>query len=240
MSVFAHSATQAVYQSILHLSRVENLLTATRSLFQKQYAADLHRLRPVDVDCSEFDQVFDSLVRKLDTGSARRQSEADSDAAPTELTPPSSSASASEEVLEDGNDLPSIPQLPHFRKPTTSARPKQDTVIDDTTSADVTPVPTPDTSRPGTPLHAPSHLLTAKTGPGKASRRARKANAANFSNSAPVSSGDESPARRPKSGKSSVKQKRRWDADGFAADGDEDTQLRERHSVADFEGKRLG
>ena len=36
-----------------------------------------------------------------------------------------------------------------------------------------------------------------------------------------MSSGDEGPARKAKGGKNSAKQKRRWDADGFAADGDD-------------------
>lgn len=188
----------------------------------KQYATELKKPHLTKVDCRDFDQTFDALVRRLDTGSTRRQSEPDSDVGPVQLTPPSSTASAGEDAADE--DAP--PPVPiAFKKPAIPQRSKQDSaIIDDTTSADVTPVPTPDTSRPSTPAQG-SHLLTAKAGPGKASRRARKANAAAFTTSAPVSSGDEGPARKGKSGKGSVKQKRRWDADGFAAEGEDDVVL---------------
>ena len=205
---------------------VEDLLTAVRALFTKQYAADLKKKRVSKIENREFDQTFDALVRKLDTGSTRRQSEPDSDTGPVQLTPPSSTASAGEEAVEDDDAPPPVPGAPQFKKPAVPQRSKQDSaIIDDTTSADITPVPTPDTSRPATPLHGPSHLLTAKGGPGKASRRARKANASAFATSAPVSSGDEAPSQKGKGGKPGIKQKRRWDADGMAREGDDDAVL---------------
>jgi signal recognition particle receptor subunit alpha len=215
-----------VYQSLLHLSWVDSLLTVVRELFTKQYAPELKKATLTRLDCRDFDSTFDATVRKLDTGSTRRQSEPDSDAGPVELTPPSSTASAGEEAAEDENVPPPVPGAPQFKKPMIPQRSKQESaVIDDTTSADVTPVPTPDTSRPSTPSQAASHLLTGKAGPGKASRRSRKANAAAFSTSAPVSSGDEGPTRKAKGGKAGTKQKRRWDADGAAMDGDDDAVL---------------
>lgn len=204
---------QAVYQSLLHLSWVDNLLDVVRALFARQYVAELKTPHaPSPTAFRAFEPTFDALVQKLDTGSsARRPSEPDSEG-PAELTPSSSSAG------EEAVDEPPPPPVPGFLKP---ALPRAPVVQDYSTSTDATPVPTPDTSRPSTPS---SHLLTAKGGPGKASRRARKANAA--VTSAPASSGDESPAGRPRStAKGSVKQKRRWDNDGFAADGDEDTVL---------------
>ena len=83
------------------------------------------------------------------------------------------------------------------------------------TSTDATPVPTPDTSRPTTPVV--NHLLSAKVGPGgRGSRRARKA-----VTSANASSGDETSGRRPKAVKTASKKMRRWDADGLADDDDE-------------------
>ena len=206
----------------MHLSWVDNLLTAVRALFTKQYATELKKPYLTKLDCADFDQTFDALVRKLDTGSTRRQSEPDSDAGPVELTPPSSTASAGEEALTE-DEPPPLPRDAQFKKPAIPQR-REQAILDDTTSTDVTPVPTPDTSRPSTPSHQPSQILTGKAGPGKASRRARKANAA-FNTSAPLSSGDEAPSRKAKGGKGSVKQKRRWDADGFAADGDDDTVL---------------
>ena len=198
------------------MSWVDNLLSAAKALFVKQYATELKQKHLTKLDCRDFDQTFDALVRKLDTGSTRRQSEASSEG-PVELTPPSSTASANgEEAL----DAP--PPVPGLKKPITLQKWKE-SAIDDTTSTDATPVPTPEVSRPGTPAGA-SHLLTGKAGPGKASRRARKAQG--LATSAPVSSGDEASGKRSiRGGKSTVKSKRRWDADGFAVDGDDDTVL---------------
>lgn len=204
-----------MYQSLLHLSWVDNLLSAAKALFTKQFATELKKQHLTKLDCRDFDQTFDALVRKLDTGSIRRQSEASSEGL-VELTPPSSTASANgEEVL----DAP--PPVPGLKKPTASQK-WRESAIDDTTSTDATPVPTPDASRPSTPAGA-SHLLTGKAGPGKASRRARKAQG--LATSAPASSGDETSGKRSVKAKSTVKSKRRWDADGFAVDGDDDTVL---------------
>lgn len=86
-------------------------------------------------------------------------------------------------------------------------------------SAESSPVPTPNVSRPSTP--SASHLLVAKPGPGgKMSRRARKMQ---NSNSAPPSSGDEATGRKGKPAKS-TKRGRKWDADGLADESD-DVQL---------------
>ena len=216
---------QAVYQSLLHLSWVDNLLAAVKALFTKEYGAELKKSHTAKLNTDRFDATFDALVRRLDTGSTRRQSEADSEG-PTEFTPPSSSASAAgEDALEDAPPPP--PTGLHVKSPGASRR---EQIADDMTSADITPVPTPDTSRPSTPSQASSHLLTGKAGPGgKGSRRARKAQQA-FS-SAPVSSGDEGPARSTKKS-GTAKAKRRWDADGFAAEGDDDAVL--DYSAADI------
>jgi len=211
------------------LSWVDNLLSAAKALFTKQYATELKKQHLTKLDCRDFDQTFDALVRKLDTGSTRRQSEASSDG-PVELTPPSSTASANG---EDAPDAP--PPVPGYKKPITLQKWK-DTAIDDTTSTDATPVPTPDVSRPSTPAGA-SHLLTGKAGPGKASRRARKAQG--LATSAPASSGDEASGKRSIKGKSNVKSKRRWDADGFAVDGDDDTVLDYSAQAGDGEDREL-
>jgi signal recognition particle receptor subunit alpha len=62
-----------------------------------------------------------------------------------------------------------------------------------------------------------------KSGPGgRVSRRARKGNSA--ANSAPPSSGDESPARQARKGAKGPKKMRKWDADGNA-DEDDGTTL---------------
>lgn len=77
-------------------------------------------------------------------------------------------------------------------------------------STDVSPIPTPDTSRPSTPA---AHILAGKSKPKGGSRRARKAVAA----PANVSSGDENKVK-PK--KATGKKMRRWDADGLADEED--------------------
>lgn len=82
------------------------------------------------------------------------------------------------------------------------------------TSTDVTPIPTPDHSRPSTP--SANHLLTAKIGgKGGASRRARKAGT-----SATASSGDEELRKKSKQAKGKAKTLRKWDADGMADEDD--------------------
>lgn len=206
----------AVYQSLLHLSWVENLLAAVRALFVKQYGAALSQATPARVDTRDFDQTFDALVRKLDTGSTRQTtttaaSEHDSESQ-IELTPPSSSAS----VASDDAPPPPPPPASQFLKPH-----RRDGLGDDSTGADTTPIATPETSRPTTPArNAASHLLTGKPAPGKMSRRGRKAGHAAL-NSAPASSGDEAP-KRSAGKKDNSKQKRRWDADGQAVEGEDE------------------
>ncbi|KAK5006821.1 hypothetical protein LTR28_006045 [Elasticomyces elasticus] len=195
-----------------------------RTLFVKRYGKELKSSKLNIVDCRDFDETFDALVHRLDkTAGEPRQYEPDTSA--IELTPSSSSAGT-----EDGMDEPPPLPLPSFKKrsyttnsivlhgvdnSTAATRPP----YSDTNSIDATPIPTPDNSRPTTP--AASRLLTAKGGPGgRGSRRSRKVGV-----SAPVSSGDESPARRPNSKAGAGKAKRRWDVDGFAAGDNDDTVL---------------
>jgi len=201
---------------LLHLSWIESLLTAVKGLFTKAYGQELKTPHTLKVNTAQWDPTFDALVNRLDTGSTRRQSDTIDSEGPTELTPPSSSAG------DDADEPPPVP-APLFRKPAIPT--KRDDVVGDSTSTDATPIPTPDTSRPATPGHAASHLLTAKGGPGKASRRSRKAQT--FNASAPVSSGDESSAGRNLKGgaKTAAKGKRRWDVDGMAIEGDDDGVL---------------
>ena len=83
-------------------------------------------------------------------------------------------------------------------------------------SAASTPIQSPGTSRPTTPI--PGHLVTGKAGPGgRGSRRARKA--ANITSGvSPLASGDESKA--PKDTKGKTKKGRKWTADGLAEEDD--------------------
>jgi len=215
----------AVYQSILHLSWVDNLLDVTRSLFVKQYAKDLKRSTTTNLDCSQFGYTFDALVNKLDKTSTDPLTRSEQDSTSGhELTPPSSSAGTEDDPLDD----PPPPPVPSLKKPAFKH-------LHDSNpgSADVTPIPTPDASRPSSP--AVNHLLAAKSGPGgKGSRRARKlANAT----SAPTSSGEESPARKSNAKKPTAKAKRRWDNDGMP-DSDDDVVLDYSTHTADASDSR--
>ena len=172
------------------------------------------------VDC-DFDNYFDQQVRELE-GSADKNDQKAPEVFLGDLTPPSSS--------DNGNDEP--PPLPGLLSGrTTVSNPPIDARLSESlypgpprglhsngTSTDVTPIPTPVSSRPNTPVAG--HLLAAKPrGKIGASRRARK-----VANSAAVSSGDEDLRRKSKIGKGNVKSQRKWDADGMA-DEDDGTTL---------------
>jgi signal recognition particle receptor subunit alpha len=200
----------AVYQSILNLSWVDNLLDVVRGLFVKQFGSHLKLKNTTKLDCSNFTPTFDALVQKLDKTQSQAPRSDDHDLetdSPADLTPPSSSA---------GDEDHPPPPAPTLLKPVPRA-------ITDTisASADPTPIPTPDTSRPGSP--AVSQLLEGKSPRG--SRRSRKAALA--ASSAPASSGDEkSPSRKTIATKRpTAKSKRTWDAHGFGAEEDSDTVL---------------
>lgn len=207
----------AVYQSILHLTWVDDLLHVTKSLFLNQYAKSTNHATAAD-----FSTTFDALVARLDKSSSKsinsRPHLDSTSATELELTPPSSA---------DGDHEPPPPPVPVLRK----TAPKS--LYPDTPSTDATPIPTPDASRPSSP--AINHLLVAKPGTApKGSRRSRKL--ANQT-SAPVSSGDESPSRRSATSTSkrpTAKSKRTWDEHGFGQDDGDDANLDySTHSIED-------
>jgi signal recognition particle receptor subunit alpha len=134
-----------------------------RALFVGLYGEQLKTERSSVVNCDKFGSYFDRQMHDLEGAS-------DSGAPSIKIsTPPSSTDNESADEL--------APAQPILQKP-------QRALYD--TSADSTPVPTPDTSRPTTP--ARSHLLTGKTRPGggKLSRRDKKK--ASAMSSGPVSS----------------------------------------------------
>lgn len=175
---------QAVYQSLVHLTWIDKLLDNVRALFVGLYGEQLTKEHSSVVDCQKFGPYFDRQIQELEGASHGASSTPN-----VKLTPPSSSNDSA------GEEPPSLPVLEKAQKP----------LYD--TSADSTPVPTPDTSRPTTP--AQSHLVTGKTRPGgKLSRKDRKKSALN--NSAPVSSGDEASTKRKLGGKAAGKKGRTW------------------------------
>ncbi|KAH7090174.1 signal recognition particle, alpha subunit, N-terminal-domain-containing protein [Paraphoma chrysanthemicola] len=185
----------AVYQSLVHLTWIDKLLDNVRALFVGLYGEQLKTERSSVVNCDKFGTYFDRQIHDLEGAS-------DSGAPSIKVsTPPSSTDNESADEA--------APRPPALQKP-------QRALYD--TSADSTPVPTPDTSRPTTPAH--SHLLTGKSRPGgKLSRRDKKKVSA-FS-SPPVSSGDEASSKR--KGKSATKRNRVWGE--FGADEEDDSVL---------------
>ncbi|MCJ1463370.1 hypothetical protein MMC07_001977 [Pseudocyphellaria aurata] len=188
----------AVYQSLLHLSWIDKLLDNIRVIFTDLYEDQLRKPHTSLVEC-DFDAYFDQQVTELEQSVDKNASIAPQ-LSLDDVTPPSGS--------ENGSfDMP--PPIPGLL--TSQTKPS----YDNGTSTDVTPIPTPETSRPSTPLA--SHLISGKRG-GKTgpSRRAKKA-----TTSGPASSGDEQMRKNGKSGKQLAKKAlRRWDADGLADEAD--------------------
>lgn len=217
-----------MYQSLVHLTWIDKLLDNVRALFTELYKDQLKKRSTAVLKCP-FDDYFDRQVQELEPHQDSLRPLESSTSTVAEFTPPSSSGT-------DHAEAP--PPMPGLRKRESRsitlrwfctwaniisyylsiATPKP-MYSDNNTSTDATPIQTPDTSRPNSPA-VNNHLLTAKGGPGRQSRRAKKK--ANAMASAPASSGDESPARRPAKG--SAKKGRKWDEFG-AADEEDDTVL---------------
>jgi len=200
---------RAVYQSLVHLTWVDKLLDNIRALFVGLYGEELRAEHTSVVNCDKFGAYFDRQLHDLEGAS-------DSGAPSIRLTTPDSSTD-NESAEERAPLSPALPKPP---------KPLYDT------SADSTPVPTPDTSRPTTPAH--SGLLTGKSRPlgGKMSRRDKKK--ASTLTSAPVSSGDEASSKR--RAKGSAKKGRVWGE--FGAEEEDDSVL--DYSQSDISGGASG
>ncbi|KAI7553154.1 P-loop containing nucleoside triphosphate hydrolase protein [Hortaea werneckii] len=219
----------AVYNALINLSWVDDLLAAVKTLFLKQYGSELKKPDRVHLNTHQFDQIFDAVIKRLDTGStARRQSDSEG---PAELTPPSSSAG---EDHDTEREEPPPPPPGVLKKATPVVR-KDDLV---NSSTDATPVVTPDASRPSTPS---GHLLQAKSGPGgKTSRRARKAQHLQATpGGTPGTSGDEAGSRSTR-GKGTAKAKRRWDESGVAVEDTGDDSTLDYSATADADTSTAG
>jgi signal recognition particle receptor subunit alpha len=195
-----------VYQSLVHLTWIDKLLDNVRALFVGLYGEQLKTEHSSVVNCDKFGSYFDRQMHELDGAS-------DSGAPSIKLTTPESSTD------NDSADE-NVPKPTALQKP---QRPLYDT------SADSTPVPTPDTSRPSTP--GQNQVLTGKARPlgGKISRRDKK-KASAFS-SGPVSSGDEASTK--KRGKGEAKKGRVWGE--FGAEEKDDSVL--DYSTTDIRGE---
>lgn len=191
----------AVYQSLLHLSWVDQFLEEVKTVFVSRYREQIEARATVAK--FDFDKYYDELLRRQNQatgGEATRN-------------PPRADIEvkrANQEETDNGGPPP--PQAPRV------SRGQSQNASLTGNSLDTTPVPTPETSRPTTPLPGVApHLLSENRPASRGSRRARKA--ANVANSASyASSGDES--KRPKTPKGNAKKGRVWDADGMAAEDD--------------------
>ncbi|KAI0007031.1 SRP54-domain-containing protein [Xylariaceae sp. FL0662B] len=189
----------AVYRSLLHLSWVDKLVENLKIIFVDLYGDQLKKPNTTIVSCYKFDEYFDQQCRELESIGTNKE------------LPALDASFALEEDGISGNlgDEPPLPGLKH--------RAIQNGLHELPSTAESTPVATPNTSRPSTPNS--NHLVVAKGGPmAKMSRRTRKMQR---NGSAAISSGDEGPVRR---AKKAPKKGRKWDADGFA-DEENDVQL---------------
>ena len=203
--------SQAVYQSLLHLTWVDRLLENIRTLFVNVYKDVLKQPNAL-VPSYPFDPYYDQQMRELGKSTGE-----DVTAGPLRVELAIKKASP-----EEGNTGgPPPPPIPGLLKAPPHAAPQ---VVDSVKS---TPVQSPDSSRPTTPTSG--HLISGKGGPGgRGSRRARKA-----AHLSAASSGDE--ARKPKPQKETGKKRRVWDANGMA-DEDDSSNLDYSASAVEAEG----
>jgi signal recognition particle receptor subunit alpha len=159
-----------------------------------------------------FNDYYDQQLRELEIGTGGEV-----------LAEPPRVPADKKEQLQEGDTGGPPPPVHVLREVQPTAAPSNGD------TARSTPVQSPESSRPTTPI--PGHLLTAKNGPGgRGSRRSRK-NANVASN---PSSGDEN--RKGRQPKSAAKRMRKWDADGLA-DEDDGTNLDYSTSNVDNDGE---
>ena len=189
-----------MYQSLLHLTWVDQLLNDVQTIFVTVYKDQLDQPNATSFKYP-FDSHFDKQLQRLDQSTG---------GAATAEPPRASEVAEKKASLEDSdNGGPPPPSKPGLLRVQSRTAPAEE-------SEPTTPLDTPDTSRPTTPL--PPHLLAEKQRPGsRGSRRSRKA--ANAVNNY-ASSGDE--ARRPATPKGKAKKGRVWGPDGLASEDDGD------------------
>ena len=88
--------TQAVYQSLLHLSWVDKLLDNIRVIFVELYGDQCKKPHTSIVEC-DFDGYFEQQVKELES-SAKESTERAPQIIHSDLTPPSSSENGLDEA----------------------------------------------------------------------------------------------------------------------------------------------
>ncbi|KAK2804879.1 hypothetical protein FQN50_006384 [Emmonsiellopsis sp. PD_5] len=187
----------AVYQSLLHLSWIDELLDNITTIFVEMYKDQLKQPQSRAIEYP-FDKYFEQQVRELEAASGTV----------AENGPRFTVEEKKDTLVEADNGGPPPPPVPGLHPAQHHAA---RAVVNSNESS---PSQTPETSRPATPVS--NHILAAKSGPGgRASRRARKAANAN----ANISSGEDT-IKKAKNAKSGGKKMRKWNAEGFADEDD--------------------
>ena len=206
----------AVYQSLISLSWIDQLLDDVKTLFTALYGHQFKKPYTSVVEC-HFDDYFNRKVQELEK----------------QLGRPEVSSAPVDPVIrhkerEDADGF-LAPPMPGLRK----ATPKPAGFESDATatSTEASPIATPESSRPTTPN---AGVIVAKAGPGgKVSRKARRAGQTSGSGSR-----DTSISSKPKYPTS--KSKRTWDIDGVAADDLDNSGLDYSTSTLDEHGQMNG
>ncbi|EEQ91622.1 fused signal recognition particle receptor [Blastomyces dermatitidis ER-3] len=185
----------AVYQSLLHLTWIDELLENIKTIFVEMYKEQLKQPNSRIVEYP-FDKYFDQQVKELESAAGTA----------VESRPPLLADDKKDTLVDADNGGPPPPPVPGLLLAQHHAARAA------ANSNESSPSQTPNPSRPATP----SHILTAKSGPGgRTSRRARKAANSN----ANISSGEDT-IKKAKNLKSAAKKMRKWDAEGFADEDD--------------------
>ncbi|KAI5842953.1 signal recognition particle, alpha subunit, N-terminal-domain-containing protein [Morchella snyderi] len=180
----------AVYQSLLQLTWIDELLDTVKKLFTTLYGEQLKKPHTATIEC-HFDDYFNSRINELERRAGGPR--------------PIISAPVIEQARDDGKwDAPPPPPIPGILK--APPRPGSPAIVNSTLMRPATPE-----SRPKSPTPS-SHLLAGTRRPARGARDRRGGNSAH------ASSGEEkSPARNSKKG---GKKLRKWDADGNADEED--------------------
>ncbi len=190
---------QAVYQSLLHLTWVDTLLNDVRKIFLSVYKEQLQKPNAAALRY-RFDSYFDKELERLNQSTGGEAS----------AEPPRAQVQEKKVSPEEGDTGgPPPPEQPQFLKP----QPNPVALNGDSNQS--TPIQSPETSRPTTPLPGiAGHLVAEKARPGsRGSRRVRKQ-----ANTATASSDTE--IKRPDTPKASKKKGRIWGPDGLAGEDD--------------------
>ncbi|KAF3084271.1 hypothetical protein TWF569_002134 [Orbilia oligospora] len=208
----------AVYQSLIHLTWIDELLDQVKKLFVALYGEKIKASTGTKIQC-HFDQYFEASLRSLE-----RQAGGAATTRTTNVSTDDPSSDGNGGGLSDGDEWSSPPPMPgvnntgtsDFQHRTPYSSEKPNPLIEVTPSA---------TSAPVSPATMAQALLQASgRRPGRP-RRNRKSAGPSSASSTHASSGEErSPARlsnKPKRGKAM----RIWGEDGIAAEANDERKL---------------